>query len=228
MVIDKLIEGIKKTKCPVCVGLDTLHTYLPEPLKSGASLEEAAEAIFEFNKEIVDSICDIAPSVKIQAACYERYGIPGMETFKKTIEYSREKGLIVIADVKRGDIGSTAAAYSAAYLSGDDFGSGAQAPFDADFITVNAYLGTDGVKPFADDCKKTGKGMFILVRTSNPSGSELQNAVIADSGKTVYEKMAERVEKWGEETIGKYGYSSVGAVVGATCPEEAEKTAQSS
>lgn len=221
-MIDKLIEGIKATKAPICVGLDTMHTYLPEEFEVDLEhpFKSIGGALFDFNKEIIDAVSDVVPSVKVQAAYYEQYGPSGMKAMKKTIDYAKKRSLIVIADVKRNDIGSTAAAYSAAYLGGVDIGGETFRAYDADFATVNPYLGSDGVMPFIEDCKKYGKGIFVLVKTSNKSGGELQDRRAPFH--TVYETMGDMVEKWGSELVGEYGYSAVGAVVGATYKKQAE------
>ena len=223
MMIDTLIEKIQYVNCPVCVGLDTKFDYIPKPFlekQTGNNLQYAAKSILDFNTAVIDAVADVVPAVKVQAAYYEMYGPAGVGTFYETMRYAKQKGLIVIADVKRNDIGSTAAAYSAAYLSGADV-SGEKIPaFDADFITVNPYLGTDGIKPFVDDCTKTGKGIFILVKTSNPSSGEFQD--ISIGGQTLYEKVADKVDDWGAGLIGAHGYSSIGAVVGATYPKQAK------
>lgn len=222
-MIDKLIEGIKATKAPICVGLDTMHTYLPEDFEPDREkpLKSIGNALFDFNKEIIDAVNDIVPSVKVQAAYYEQYGPAGMKAFKRTIDYAKKRGLIVIADVKRNDIGSTAAAYSSAYIGGVEINGETVMSYNADFATVNGYLGSDGVKPFIGDCKKYGKGIFVLVKTSNKSGGELQD--IKAPFKPIYMTMAEMVNRWGESLIGEYGYSSVGAVVGATYRKQGEQ-----
>lgn len=224
MRIDDLIIKIKETKCPVCLGLDTAYEYLPKGfIKTGGdnAFKRAADGILKFNKDIIDATQNLIPSVKIQVAYYEKYGIPGMQTFFDTIEYAKKKGLIVIADIKRNDIGATAGAYANAYIDGTNIDGEEVIAFDADFITVNAYLGIDGMKPFIDACKKTGKGIFCLVKTSNPSSGEFQDLSI--NGKHLYELVGEKVSEWGESLVGEYGFSSVGAVVGATYPEQAAK-----
>lgn len=214
MVIDKLIDKIIELQNPTCVGLDTILDYLPEEMKEkAADNASAAEQIYLFNKNIIDNVCDIVPSVKIQIACYEMYGAAGIACFERTADYAKLKGLFVIADGKRNDIGNTAGFYANAFL-------GAHATCAVDFLTVNGYLGTDGIKPFTDACKANDKGLFALVKTSNPSSGEFQNLRL-ENGRTVYEYMGGLVEKWGEDLIGSYGYSAVGAVVGATHPEEA-------
>lgn len=222
MIIDKLIDAIKRTDNPSVVGLDTCLDYLPEDMLAKVnSLEDAAEQIFEFNKNIVDNIYDIVPAVKVQVAYYEMYGYQGMMAFKKTVDYAKSKGMIVISDVKRNDIGSTAGCYSKAYFSGVQVGNKKITAFDSDYITVNGYLGSDGILPFVKDCKENDKGLFILVKTSNPTSGELQDKKF-ENGNTLYEEMGDLVEKWGADLIGKYGYSSIGAVVGATHKEQAE------
>ncbi len=220
---DKLIEKIRQTNNPSCIGLDTAFDYLPELLQKQScnSLKDVSSAITEFNYEIIEKIYKIAPAVKIQVAYYEMYGYEGMKAFSDTIEAAKKRGLIVISDVKRNDIGSTAGCYSSAYLGQTKVLDKTFTPFESDYITVNGYLGADGIKPFTDDCKKFGKGIFVLVKTSNPSSGQLQDKTFSD-GRTLYETMGALVEEWGVETRGKYGFSSVGAVVGATHPAQAE------
>lgn len=219
---DSLIEKIIAMQNPTCVGLDTVLDYLPDDMKEGSSdFKTASERIFEFNKNIVDSVCDIAPAVKVQIACYEMYGEYGIKCYIDTVKYAKSRGMFVIADAKRNDIGNTAGFYAKAYLGATTVAGGLSRAVEADFLTVNGYLGTDGIKPFTDECKANGKGIFVLVKTSNPSSGEFQNLKL-EGGKTIYEYMGGLVEKWGEDSVGKYGYSSVGAVVGATHPEEAE------
>lgn len=221
MIIDKLIDEILKKDNPSVVGLDTCLDYLPSDMLEGVDdFKKASDAIIEFNKNIVDKIYDIVPAVKVQVAYYEMYGVEGMRAFKETCEYATEKGMLVIADVKRNDIGSTAGCYSKAYLSGVTVGNKKINAFNTDFITVNGYLGSDGINPFVKDCEEYDKGLFILVKTSNPTSGELQDKKF-ESGNTLYEEMADLVAKWGASTVGKYGYSSVGAVVGATHMEQA-------
>lgn len=221
-MINRLVEQIKAKKAPVVVGLDPMLSYVPEHLlraaiaEQGETLEAAAEAIWQYNKGIVDQIYDIVPAVKPQIAMYEQFGVPGMIAFKKTVDYCKEKGLVVIGDVKRGDIGSTSAAYAAAHLGKVTVGSKSLAGFDEDFATVNPYLGTDGIKPFVDVCKQEKKGIFILVKTSNPSSGEFQDRLI--DSKPLYEAVGEMVDAWGKDCMGD-SYSYVGAVVGATYPE---------
>ena len=221
MIIDRLIERIIDLKNPTCVGLDTSFDYLPDEIKKNCTdLNDAAKAIRDFNFSVIDKIYDLVPSVKVQVAYYEMYGLSGMQTFFDTINYAKEKGLVVISDVKRNDIGSTAGCYSAAYLGRVLINGLEYTGFPSDFITVNAYLGTDGIEPFVNDCKKYDKGIFVLVKTSNPSSEELQDQKIGQD--TLYHHMAGFVSNWGRDLIGKYGYSSVGAVVGATHKEQAE------
>ena len=223
-MINKLVEKIKKTGAPIVVGLDPMLNYIPQHVldkayaEYGETLEGAAEAVWQFNKEIVDKTYDLIPAVKPQIAMYEQFGIPGLMAFKKTVDYCKSKDLVIIGDVKRGDIGSTSAAYATAHLGKIKVGSKKYTPFGEDFATVNPYLGSDGVNPFADVCKVQIIGLFILVKTSNPSSGELQDRLI--DGKPVYEIMGEMCENWGSRQIGAYGYSAVGAVVGATYPEQ--------
>lgn len=228
MFIDRLIDEIKRKNNPTVVGLDPRIEYVPAFLKEkafkdyGRSLKGASEAIFEFNKIIIDSVFDLVPALKLQSACYELYGSHGIDVLKRTIRYGREKGLIIICDGKRSDISSSAEAYSAAFLGRASIDEDVREPvFDADALTVNPFLGYDGIKPFIDDCKNYGKGIFILVKTSNKSSGQLQD-LLTHQGKSVYEILAEHVNDWGKALIGKHGYSSVGAVVGATYPNQAK------
>ena len=223
MITDKLIDGIIAMQNPTCVGLDTLFDYLPDDMKAGAkTFEDVAERVLEFNKKIIDSVYDIVPSVKVQIAYYEMYGAAGMQAYYETLKYAAEKGLVVIADAKRNDIGSTASCYAKAFLGETQVNDGVIKAFPSDYVTVNGYLGSDGIVPFVEQCEKHDKGIFVLVKTSNPSGAEIQNMVL-DNGVPMYEYVGGLVEKWGESTIGKYGYSAVGAVVGATHPTEAAR-----
>ncbi len=219
--IDRLIEKIKETNNPTVMGLDPRYEMLPESIKSKypETLEGAAKAIIEFNKNLIDNTYDIIPAVKVQIAFYEMYGIEGLKAFQETCQYAKQKGMIVMADSKRGDIGSTAQGYSNAFLGKTQIGENSVSIFDVDFVTVNPYMGTDCVKPFVEDCKKYNKGVFILVKTSNPSSGELQD-LKTEKGNTIYTEVAKLVEKWGEDLRGKYGYSSVSAVIGATYPEQ--------
>lgn len=222
-MIQKLISNIKKTQAPVVVGLDPMLGYIPEQVKKkafdafGETLEGAAQAVWQFNKEIIDHTWDLIPAVKPQIAMYEQFGVEGVKVFQKTVDYCKQKGLVVIGDVKRGDIGSTSAAYAAGHLGKVQVGSRTYSAFDEDFATVNPYLGSDGIKPFLDVCREEKKGIFILVKTSNPSSGEFQDR-IAD-GRPLYELVGEQVRRWGEECMGET-YSYVGAVVGATYPEQ--------
>lgn len=222
-MIDQLIQKIRATGAPIVVGLDPMLGYIPEEIKNkaykefGETLEGAAEAIWQYNQGIVDAVCDLIPAVKPQIAMYEQFGIPGLMAYKRTVDYCKGKGLVVIGDIKRGDIGSTSAAYAVGHLGKVQVGTKTYAGFDEDFATVNPYLGTDGVKPFIDVCKAENKGIFVLVKTSNPSSGEFQDRLI--DGRPLYEWVGEQTARWGEELIGKEGYSSVGAVVGATYPE---------
>ena len=221
-MIGKLTEKIKQTGAPVVVGLDPTLSMIPQHILDtafgtyGENPEGAAEAFWLFNKGIVDAVCDLIPAVKPQIAMYEQLGIPGLGAFKRTVDYCHEKGLIVIGDVKRGDIGSTSAAYAEGHLGRVQIGKGSFAPFDEDFATVNPYLGTDGVRPFLDVCGREGKGIFVLVKTSNPSSGEFQDRII--DGRPLYEWVGEKVKEWGAGLL-QGSYSQVGAVVGATYPE---------
>ena len=221
-MINQLVANIKKTGAPIVVGLDPMLNYIPEQVQKkafaeyGETLEGAAEAIWQFNKEIVDKTYDLIPAVKPQIAMYEQFGLPGLAAFKKTVDYCKEKGLVVIGDIKRGDIGSTSAAYAVGHIGKVKVGSKTYAPFDEDFVTVNPYLGSDGVNPFLDVCKEEKKGIFVLVKTSNPSSGEFQDQKI--DGRPLYELVGEKVAAWGSEVMGDE-YSYVGAVVGATSPE---------
>ena len=221
-MINQLIANIKKTGAPIVVGLDPMLKYIPEHIQKkafaefGETLEGAAEAIWQFNKEIVDKTYDLIPAVKPQIAMYEQFGIPGLVAFKKTVDCCKSKGLVVIGDIKRGDIGSTSSAYAVGHIGKVQVGSKTYAPFDEDFVTVNPYLGSDGVNPFIDVCKEEKKGLFILVKTSNPSSGEFQDQMI--DGRPLYELVGEKVAQWGEDCMGDE-YSYIGAVVGATYPE---------
>ncbi len=224
MKIDILLDAIEKKDAPVCVGLDPMLSYIPSHIvrqsvaENGEGLKAGAYAIWEYNKRLIDALCDIIPAVKPQVAMYEQFGYYGMEVFEKTVRYCHEKGLVVIGDVKRGDIGSTSEAYARAHLGSVKIGNSFYSPFDEDFATVNPYLGDDGIEPFTKVCKETGKGIFILVKTSNPSGSQFQD--LNTEGKKLYERVADMVNKTGKDLMSvKYPYSSVGAVVGATYPE---------
>ena len=221
-MINKLISNIRKTNAPIVVGLDPMLNYIPEHIQKkafaefGETLEGAAESIWQYNKGIVDATYDLIPAVKPQIAMYEQFGIPGLIAYKKTVDYCKSKDLVVIGDIKRGDIGSTSAAYAVGHLGQVQVGSRKYAGFDEDFATVNPYLGSDGVKPFMDICKEEKKGIFVLVKTSNPSSGEFQDRVI--DGRPLYELVGEKVAQWGDELMGDE-YSYVGAVVGATYPE---------
>ena len=221
-MIEKLIEGIKKKDAPVVVGLGPMLGFVPGFIKEkafqelGETLEGAGEAIWQYNRGLIDAVADIVPAVKPQIAMYEQFGLPGLAAYKKTVDYAKEKGLVVIGDVKRGDIGSTSAAYAAAHLGRVKIGDHAFPVFDEDFATVNPYLGTDGIKPFIDAARENGKGIFILVKTSNPSSGEFQDRKI--DGRPLYEWVGEKVAEWGASHMGST-YSYVGAVVGATYPE---------
>ena len=221
-MINKLVEKIKKTNAPVVVGLDPMLSYVPEHIleksyaEFGETLEGAADAVWQFNKGIIDCVHDLIPAVKPQIALYEQFGIEGMKAFQKTIDYCHEKDLVVIGDVKRGDIGSTSAAYAVGHLGRVAVESRRLSAFNEDFATVNPYFGTDGIQPFLDVCKEEKKGLFILVKTSNPSSGEFQDRQI--DGRPLYEYIGEKVAEWGAQHMGE-DYSYIGAVVGATYPE---------
>ena len=224
-MINQLISKIKETNAPIVVGLDPMLKYVPEYIRQqayaeyGETLEGVAEAIWQYNKGIVDAVYDLIPAVKPQVAMYEQFGIPGMIAFKRTVDYCKEKGLVVIGDIKRGDIGSTSEAYAVGHLGKVRIGDKSYAGFDEDFVTVNPYLGSDGVKPFTSICAGEKKGIFVLVKTSNPSSGEFQDRLI--DGKPLYELVGEKVRDWGAECMPESGdYSYVGEVVGATYPEQ--------
>lgn len=221
-MINTLVEKISTLNAPIVVGLDPMLAYVPEHVQKkafeeyGETLEGAAEAIWQFNKAIVDATYDLIPAVKPQIAMYEQFGVPGLAAFAKTCEYCKSKGLVVIGDIKRGDIGSTSGAYATGHLGKVTVGSKQYSGFSEDFVTVNPYLGSDGVKPFIDVCKEENKGIFVLVKTSNPSSGEFQDQLV--DGTPLYELVARKVNEWGEECMGDV-YSNVGCVIGATYPE---------
>ena len=221
-MINKLVAKIQKTEAPIVVGLDPMMKFVPAHIQKaafdeyGETLKGAAEAIWQYNKQIVDAIYDLVPAVKPQIAMYEQFGIEGMIAFKKTVDYCKEKDLVVIGDIKRGDIGSTSEAYAVGHLGKVQVGSNSFYGFDEDFATVNPYLGSDGVKPFMKVCGEEKKGIFVLVKTSNPSSGEFQDRLV--DGKPLYEIVGAQVDAWGSELMGD-NYSYVGAVVGATYPE---------
>ena len=221
-MINKLVEKIRKTKAPIVVGLDPMLNYIPDHIQEaafsefGETLEGAAEAVWQFNKEIIHKTYDLIPAVKPQIAMYEQFGIPGLEVFKRTVDYCKAKDLVVIGDIKRGDIGSTSMAYAKGHIGKVSIRGKEYTPFGEDFVTVNPYLGSDGISPFIDVCKEERRGLFILVKTSNPSSGEFQDRLI--DGRPLYELVGEKVAEWGEECMGEE-YSYIGAVVGATYPE---------
>jgi len=225
---DRLNAAIKAKGSAICVGLDPRLEQVPAFIKDkhvalhGASMKAAAEAILEFNKGIIDAVADLVPVVKPQVAFYEQYGYEGMRAYEETLWYARDKGVLTIADVKRNDIGSTAEGYAKAFLGKVNMFGKEVFSFDADAVTVSPYLGYDGIKPFINEARKYGKGVFILVKTSNVSSADLQDLQIKE-GNTIYEIMAQFVESWGADEMGKDGYSFVGAVVGATFPDQAKK-----
>ncbi|HAN44266.1 MAG TPA: orotidine-5'-phosphate decarboxylase [Ruminococcaceae bacterium] len=224
MSFDRLIEKIVETQNPTVAGLDPKLEFVPDFIKHkmfesyGNTLKAAAEAFLSYNKGLIDELCDIVPAIKPQAAYYELLGWEGVRVLEQTISYAKLKGMYVITDGKRNDIGTTMEAYSAAHLGDIEINGEKYTPFGADALTVNGYLGSDGIKPLIDICNKKDAGIFVLVKTSNPSSGELQDKLL--DGKTVYETMGELCERWGEGTQGRYGYSSVGAVVGATYPQQ--------
>ena len=221
-MINTLVKKIQETNAPIVVGLDPMMSYIPKYIQEkafaeyGETLKGAAEAIWEYNKGIIDATYDLIPAVKPQIAMYEQFGIEGLIAFERTCEYAKSKGLVVIGDIKRGDIGSTSTAYAVGHLGQVEVGSKKYSGFSEDFVTVNPYLGTDGVKPFVDVCKEENKGIFVLVKTSNPSSGEFQDQLV--DGRPLYELVAEKVVEWGNECMGDK-YSNVGCVVGATYPE---------
>ncbi|MDF2542109.1 MAG: orotidine 5-phosphate decarboxylase [Herbinix sp.] len=221
-MINKLVQKIEEQSAPIVVGLDPMLDYVPEHIikkaysEKGETLDGAAEAIWQYNKGIIDATYDLIPAVKPQIAMYEQFGIEGLKVFKQTVDYCKEKGLVVIGDIKRGDIGSTSAAYATGHLGKVNIGGKEYRGFDEDFITVNPYLGSDGILPFIDVCKEEDKGLFVLVKTSNPSSGEFQDQLV--DGKPLYELVGKKVAEWGELHMGN-AYSYIGAVVGATYPE---------
>lgn len=225
MSFDRLIDGIIKTQNPTVAGLDPKLDFIPQYIKDeayskyGKGLDGAAAALFSFNRELIDALCDIVPAVKPQAAYYEMYGWQGVRALCQTIEYAKQKGMFVITDGKRNDIGTTMEAYAKAHLGSTDVEGEQFEAFGADALTVNGYLGTDGIKPLLNICAEHDKGIFVLVKTSNPSSGELQDRELA-GGETIYLTMGNMCEKWGDELLGKYGYSAVGSVVGATYSEQ--------
>lgn len=228
MSLDRMIDGIVKTQNPTVAGLDPLLDYIPEYIRKesfaehGKSLKGAAEALYQFNRALIDALCDIVPAIKPQAAYYELYGYEGVKALAKTIRYAQEKNMFVITDGKRNDIGSTMQAYAAAHLGVTDIAGEQLEAFGSDALTVNGYLGTDGIEPLLRICDTRDKGIFVLVKTSNPSSGELQDMVLS-TGKTVYHTLGVMCEQWGESVKGKYGYSGVGAVVGATYPKQLQE-----
>lgn len=224
MSLDALMASIAKTQNPTVAGLDPKLDYVPEYIlkknfeKYGETLKGAAKALLEFNKGLIDALHEVVPAIKPQAAYYEMYGTAGVKTLYKTQEYAKKRGMLVITDGKRNDIGTTMEAYATAHLGKVKVGENEYCPFLGDALTVNGYLGSDGIKPLIKVCSEYNKGIFVLVKTSNPSSGELQDKFI--DGVTVYETMGKMCEEWGKDLMGKYGYSGVGAVVGATYPEQ--------
>lgn len=224
MGFDRLCAAILEKNNPTVAGLDPKLDFIPafikeaSFLKYGNTLEGAADALLTFNKGLIDALYDIVPAVKPQCAYYEMYGWQGVKALYETVQYAKEKGLFVITDGKRNDIGTTMEAYAAAHLGTVTVNGADIMPFDGDALTVNGYLGTDGIAPLLQICKDKDKGIFVLVKTSNKSSGELQDKLIGDA--TVYRTMGDMCENWGADSHGKYGYSAVGAVVGATYPEQ--------
>ena len=220
-MMDRLIDKIKETNNPTVIGIDPKYDMIPECIKNKyeQNMEGVAKAIEEFNKALIDATFDIIPAVKINIAFYEMYGLEGMKVFEETCKYAKEKGMLVMADIKRGDIGSTSKAYSNAFLGRTQIGEKEEKIYDVDFVTLNPYMGIDSVKPFIEDCKKYNKGAFIIVKTSNPSSGDLQDLKL-ENGEEAYTRVAKLGEEWGEDLRGKYGYSSISAVVGATYPKQ--------
>ena len=220
-MMDKLIDRIRETNNPTVIGIDPKYDMIPECIKNKyeQNMEGVAKAIEEFNKALIDATFDIIPAVKINIAFYEMYGLEGMKVFEETCKYAKEKGMLVMADIKRGDIGSTSKAYSNAFLGRTQIGEKEEKIYDVDFVTLNPYMGIDSIKPFIEDCKKYNKGAFIIVKTSNPSSGDLQDLKL-ENGEEVYTRVAKLVEEWGEDLRGKYEYSSISAVVGATYPKQ--------
>jgi orotidine-5'-phosphate decarboxylase len=226
MIIDKLIEKIKQTSNPTVVGLDPRLAYIPDFIKNeayekyGKTPKAAAESFYRFNKEIIDAVYDLIPAVKPQVAMYEQFGAEGIESYINTIKYAKSKGLVIIGDIKRSDIASTAEAYSDGHIGRVSVEENKYEIYHEDFITLNPYLGYDSIEPYMDNCKNYERGLFVLVKTSNPNSGQIQDLVV--DGEKLYEKIGRLTASWGEELIGQYGYSSVGAVVGATHPEQAK------
>lgn len=221
-MVDQLISAIERKSNPTALGLDTRVEYLPENFAAQfdvTTLAGAAGAVLAYNRALVDALHTFVPCVKVQVAYYEMYGLPGMTAFHETCRYAAEHGLIVIGDCKRNDIGATSGAYATAFLGQTPLGDNQAAAFPVDFLTVNPYLGADGILPFVAQCKDQDKGIFVLVKTSNPSSSQIQDLPLAD-GRRVYEAVGDLVAAWGQDSLGEYGYSAVGAVVGATHPDE--------
>jgi len=229
VIIDKLVQRITELHNPTVVGLDPRLDMVPQAIREAAYAKHgktpagAAEAFYQFNVGLIDAVADIVPAVKPQVAMYEQYGAAGMDAYIRTIAYAKQKGMIVIGDIKRGDIASTAEAYSDGHLGRVTIEGETVAVFQEDFITVNPYMGSDSVEPYLQNCKDYGTGLFALVKTSNKGSGDFQDLMIGDTGKTLYETVGQRVSEWGADLIGASGFSAVGAVVGATYPVQAEK-----
>ena len=223
-LMDRLIEKIKQMNNPTVIGVDTRYELVPDCVKNKYSkdINGMCKAMLEYSKALIDATYDIIPAVKLQSAYFEMYGIEGIKLYKEMIDYCKSKEMLVMADVKRGDIGSTSSGYSRAYLGKNLINEKEESIFDVDFATVNPYMGSDCVNPFVEDCKKYDKGIFVLVKTSNKSSGEIQD-LKTEEGEEVYKKVARLVNSWGEELIGENGYSNVSAVVGATYPKQLEE-----
>ena len=224
---DRLIEAIKEKGNPCIVGLDPRFELIPTSFFPGENEDKTRneiieDTIFSFNEAIIDAVKDLIPAVKLQSAFYEQYGVPGIWAFNRSITYAKEAGLIVIADAKRNDIGSTAQAYANAFLGRANIMNEESPIFNADALTVSPYMGRDSLQPFVDTCKKYGKGIFILVKNSNPSSADFQDVILKETNEPLYNSVAKMVDEFAKDTTGESGYSSIGAVVGATFPEQAK------
>jgi orotidine-5'-phosphate decarboxylase len=226
---DRLIDAVKRKGNPCVVGLDPRVDQMPNFITDALtekSPESVRQAIAHFHRIVLDATAQLVPAVKPQIAFYEQYGLGGISAFMDTIQMAKERGLIVIVDAKRNDIAATAEAYANAFLGRTRLPWGDEPVFDADCVTISPFLGRDSMNPFLRACSKYGKGVFILVKTSNPGSRDLQDVKEAESGQPIYVRLARTIAELGQETIGKNGYSSVGAVVGATFPEQAKELRQ--
>lgn len=229
IIIDSLIQKIVALKAPVVIGLDPVLSEIPDAYKKPYlamknKFAASAKVLYDFNKDMINAFYDIAPAVKPQIAMYEKYGSYGIKAYEKTIQYAKKKGMFVVADAKRNDIGNTAKAYAGAFLGTVDLLDGSHAEsFSADWLTVSPFLGSDSITPFVDVCIGNNRGIFILVKTSNPAGGDIQNKISTQTGNTIFSDLARFVNIQSERFVGKFGYSPIGAVVGATYPAEAEE-----